>query len=84
MTATSTPRRALLSVYDKAGLIDFARGLRELGFELVSSGGTASNTVVESGGEDAPRAEAPLAEEVADASAPEAPEAPADAPAEES
>ena len=41
MTAASTPRRALLSVYDKAGLIDFARGLRELGFELVSSGGTA-------------------------------------------
>jgi phosphoribosylaminoimidazolecarboxamide formyltransferase/IMP cyclohydrolase len=33
--------RALLSVYDKAGLVDLARGLHELGFELVSSGGTA-------------------------------------------
>jgi len=35
-------RRALLSVHDKAGLADFARGLHELGFELVSSGGTAA------------------------------------------
>jgi phosphoribosylaminoimidazolecarboxamide formyltransferase/IMP cyclohydrolase len=34
--------RALISVYDKAGVADFARGLHELGFELVSSGGTAS------------------------------------------
>jgi phosphoribosylaminoimidazolecarboxamide formyltransferase/IMP cyclohydrolase len=34
--------RALISVYDKAGVADFARGLVELGFELVSSGGTAS------------------------------------------
>jgi len=33
--------RALLSVSDKAGLVDFARGLRELGVELVSTGGTA-------------------------------------------
>src|SRR6185295_10423308 len=35
-------KRALLSVFDKTGLDDFARGLRELGFELVSSGGTAT------------------------------------------
>ena len=34
-------RRAILSVYDKTGLIEFARGLVELGFELVASGGTA-------------------------------------------
>jgi phosphoribosylaminoimidazolecarboxamide formyltransferase/IMP cyclohydrolase len=34
--------RALISVYDKAGVADFARGLSELGFELVSSGGTAA------------------------------------------
>ncbi|MBA3366865.1 MAG: bifunctional phosphoribosylaminoimidazolecarboxamide formyltransferase/IMP cyclohydrolase [Actinobacteria bacterium] len=34
--------RALLSVYDKRGLDDFARGLSELGIELVASGGTAS------------------------------------------
>jgi phosphoribosylaminoimidazolecarboxamide formyltransferase/IMP cyclohydrolase len=33
--------RALLSVSDKTGLIDFARGLAELGWELVSTGGTA-------------------------------------------
>jgi phosphoribosylaminoimidazolecarboxamide formyltransferase/IMP cyclohydrolase len=34
-------RRAILSVYDKTGLVEFARGLAELGFELVASGGTA-------------------------------------------
>ena len=34
-------KRALLSVYDKTGLVDFARALHGLGFELVSSGGTA-------------------------------------------
>src|SRR4051794_2501147 len=33
--------RALLSVYDKSGLVEFARGLHELDVELVSSGGTA-------------------------------------------
>jgi phosphoribosylaminoimidazolecarboxamide formyltransferase/IMP cyclohydrolase len=33
--------RALISVYDKTGVADFARGLVELGFELLSSGGTA-------------------------------------------
>ena len=33
--------RALLSVYDKTDLVDFARGLHELDVELVSSGGTA-------------------------------------------
>ena len=35
-------RRALLSVSDKTGLLDFARGLQARGFELVSTGGTAS------------------------------------------
>ena len=34
--------RALLSVYDKTGLDAFARGLAELGVELVASGGTAA------------------------------------------
>ncbi|MSY44669.1 MAG: bifunctional phosphoribosylaminoimidazolecarboxamide formyltransferase/IMP cyclohydrolase, partial [Actinobacteria bacterium] len=34
-------KRALISVFDKAGVEDFARGLHDLGFELVSSGGTA-------------------------------------------
>jgi phosphoribosylaminoimidazolecarboxamide formyltransferase/IMP cyclohydrolase len=33
--------RALLSVSDKSGLIDFARGLRELDWEIISTGGTA-------------------------------------------
>ena len=33
--------RALLSVSDKTGLLEFARGLAALGFELVSTGGTA-------------------------------------------
>ncbi|MBE0480479.1 MAG: bifunctional phosphoribosylaminoimidazolecarboxamide formyltransferase/IMP cyclohydrolase [Dehalococcoidia bacterium] len=32
--------RAILSVSNKAGLVDFARGLNELGFELYSTGGT--------------------------------------------
>ncbi|MGZ6269818.1 MAG: bifunctional phosphoribosylaminoimidazolecarboxamide formyltransferase/IMP cyclohydrolase [Candidatus Limnocylindrales bacterium] len=35
------PRRALLSVSDKTGLLAFATGLVDLGFELVSTGGTA-------------------------------------------
>lgn len=34
-------RRALLSVWDKTGLEQFARGLVELGVELLSTGGTA-------------------------------------------
>ncbi len=33
--------RALLSVTDKTGLVDFARALHELGVELISTGGTA-------------------------------------------
>ena len=35
--------RALISVYDKSGLDDFARGLAELGWTLVSSDGTATH-----------------------------------------
>ena len=34
-------QRAILSVTDKSGLVDFARKLAELGVELVSTGGTA-------------------------------------------
>ncbi len=34
--------RALLSVYDKTGVVDLARGLVDLGWDLVSSGGTAA------------------------------------------
>src|SRR3712207_9116320 len=36
-------RRALLSVSDKRGLVDFARGLASLGVEIVSTGGTAGD-----------------------------------------
>src|SRR5271166_5385686 len=34
-------RRALLSVSEKEGIVDFARGLVELGVEIVSTGGTS-------------------------------------------
>ncbi len=34
-------RRALLSVSDKRGLVDFAKGLADMGVEIVSTGGTA-------------------------------------------
>lgn len=37
---TPNSLRALLSVSDKSGLAAFARGLADLGFELVSTGGT--------------------------------------------
>lgn len=40
--------RALLSVYDKTGIVEFARDLRELGWDLLSSGGTAK-ALVEAG-----------------------------------
>ena len=33
--------RALLSAYDKTGIVELARGLHDLGWELLSSGGTA-------------------------------------------
>jgi AICAR transformylase/IMP cyclohydrolase PurH len=35
-------RRALISVSDKTGVIDFARGLAALGVEVLSTGGTAA------------------------------------------
>src|SRR5919201_2965749 len=34
-------RRALISVSDKTGVVEFARGLARLGIEVVSTGGTA-------------------------------------------
>jgi len=34
--------RALLSVYDKTGIVDLARELADMGVDLVSSGGTAA------------------------------------------
>src|SRR5947209_186830 len=42
LSATKRPiRRALISVYDKTGLIDLARGLHAAGIEIVSTGSTA-------------------------------------------
>ncbi len=38
--ATVPIKRALLSVFDKTGMADFAKGLAALGVELVSTGGT--------------------------------------------
>jgi phosphoribosylaminoimidazolecarboxamide formyltransferase/IMP cyclohydrolase len=36
------PIRALLSVSDKTGIVDFAKGLTDAGVEILSTGGTAS------------------------------------------
>ena len=41
MSTVSPPPRALLSVYDKTGIVEFATALHRLGFELLSTGGTA-------------------------------------------
>ncbi|MGH8273323.1 MAG: bifunctional phosphoribosylaminoimidazolecarboxamide formyltransferase/IMP cyclohydrolase [Gammaproteobacteria bacterium] len=41
-------RRALVSVFDKTGVVDFARGLAACGVELISTGGTAA-LLVEAG-----------------------------------
>jgi len=35
-------KRALISVSDKTGLVDFAKGLAKLGVEIISTGGTAA------------------------------------------
>jgi phosphoribosylaminoimidazolecarboxamide formyltransferase/IMP cyclohydrolase len=39
--STSSIQRAILSVTDKTGLVDFARQLSGVGIELVSTGGSA-------------------------------------------
>jgi phosphoribosylaminoimidazolecarboxamide formyltransferase / IMP cyclohydrolase len=41
LTTVGVVPTALLSVYDKSGIVDFARSLHGLGWNLVSSGGTA-------------------------------------------
>ena len=41
----SRVKRALVSVSDKSGLVDFCRGLNELGVEIISTGGTARQLV---------------------------------------
>jgi phosphoribosylaminoimidazolecarboxamide formyltransferase / IMP cyclohydrolase len=42
VTETRPIRRALIAVYDKSGVVELGRALRELDVELVSSGGTAA------------------------------------------
>ncbi|RAF03865.1 bifunctional phosphoribosylaminoimidazolecarboxamide formyltransferase/inosine monophosphate cyclohydrolase, partial [Burkholderia multivorans] len=42
MTGTRAIRRALISVYDKTGLTELARGLAAAGVEIVSTGSTAA------------------------------------------
>ena len=42
------PPRALISAYDKTGVVELAAGLVELGWELIASGGTAG--VIEAAG----------------------------------
>ena len=46
--STLRPRRALLSVYDKAGLAELATALHDAGVELVSTGSTA-RTIADAG-----------------------------------
>ena len=41
MSVQTRVRRALVSVSDKAGVVEFARALSEMGVEIVSTGGTA-------------------------------------------
>ncbi|QQS19429.1 hypothetical protein IPL85_04055 [Candidatus Saccharibacteria bacterium] len=43
-----TNQNALLSVYDKTGIAEFAKGLHDLGWNIISSGGTAK-VVAEAG-----------------------------------
>lgn len=40
-------RNALISVYNKEGIVDFARALIDLGFNIISSGGTAKKLLEE-------------------------------------
>ncbi len=43
MSADVNIKRALISVYDKTGLVDFAKKLEEMGVEILSTGGTAKH-----------------------------------------
>lgn len=42
-------KRALISVYDKIGIVNFARELSKYGTEIIATGGTL-NTLKEEGG----------------------------------
>ena len=48
MTQAILPKRALVSVSDKTGLIDLARALNEVGIQILSTGGSAK-TIEEAG-----------------------------------
>lgn len=48
MRKNEVSRYALLSVYDKTGIVQFARSLVSLGFTIISTGGTAK-TLTEAG-----------------------------------
>ena len=41
MPIKTTYKYALLSVWDKTGIVDFAKEISALGFKIISSGGTA-------------------------------------------
>ncbi|CAL8462205.1 g1736 [Coccomyxa elongata] len=41
-STSGSPKRALISVSDKTGLVELAKGLSELGYDIVSTGGSAS------------------------------------------
>ena len=47
MTGTRAIKRALISVYDKTGLAELARGLADAGVEIVSTGSTAKTIAAE-------------------------------------
>ncbi len=49
MMKGETDLRALLSVYDKSGVVEFGRALVAAGFELISTGGTHSTLSQEGG-----------------------------------
>jgi AICAR transformylase/IMP cyclohydrolase PurH len=63
MSDVRSVRRALVAVFDKGGVVELARGLTELGVEIVSSGGTAA-TLREAGIDvtpgSSPTAESPI------------------------
>lgn len=41
MASNHSPRYVLLSVFDKEGIIEFAKTLQDLGYKIISTGGTA-------------------------------------------
>ncbi len=48
MSTETTGKYALLSVWDKNGIVEFAKAISDLGFQIISSGGTAK-TLVDAG-----------------------------------